>query len=328
MISFVSEDMVPVDSTFLKCEEELSFLSMDEYSMNNTFMGISYDPFVHSTTMTTTTTITDNIVSGDFNSMDECFQSYIEDHYAVLEDVKPLNYLDVYDNNNFIWNDHGNQKCDDHDEQLMMVMEINYGHGSSINLDKYCQYDDIINNNSSSNISYGTRTTSTISTITARATKFSKKCSNGSNSSVIEFEEIAKHFDMPITKAAKELKIGLTALKKRCRELNIERWPHRKIQSLKSLIHNVKELGLCGKDIEMLEEDKRMMEKMPELELSERAKRLRQACDGVGVRTWRRHLKSDTYRSSVLDVMSGVVGYTPPRRHLKHDFQMGSVLTP
>ncbi|KAK9093958.1 hypothetical protein Scep_025427 [Stephania cephalantha] len=209
--------------------------------------------------MTTTTTIMDNI-SGDFNSMDESFQSYIEDYYAVLEDVKPLNPLDVYNNNNndFIWNDH---------EQLMMVMEIN-GHGSSINHDKYCQ----------SKISYGTSTTTTT---TSRATKFSNKCSSGSNSSsssVIEFEEIAKHFDMPITKAAKELKIGLTALKKRCRELNIERWPHRKIQSLKSLIHNVKELGLSSKEIEMLEEDKRLMVKMPELELSERTKRLRQAC--------------------------------------------------
>lgn len=57
---------------------------------------------------------------------------------------------------------------------------------------------------------------------------------------VLEFDEIQKYFDVPITKAAKELKVGLTALKKRCRELNISRWPHRKIKSLTSLIHNIK----------------------------------------------------------------------------------------
>ncbi|XP_058008859.1 protein RKD4-like isoform X2 [Hevea brasiliensis] len=56
----------------------------------------------------------------------------------------------------------------------------------------------------------------------------------------LELEEIRKHFDVPITKAAKEMKVGLTVLKKRCRELKIMRWPHRKIRSLKSLINNVK----------------------------------------------------------------------------------------
>ncbi|XAR71618.1 hypothetical protein NMG60_11017981 [Bertholletia excelsa] len=94
----------------------------------------------------------------------------------------------------------------------------------------------------------------------------------------LEFEEIQKYFDVPITVAAKELNVGLTVLKKRCRELNIMRWPHRKIKSLKSLIHNVKELGLT-KEIEMLERQYgRMLEKLPELELTERTKRLRQAC--------------------------------------------------
>ncbi|KAM7499784.1 hypothetical protein LguiA_024198 [Lonicera macranthoides] len=90
-------------------------------------------------------------------------------------------------------------------------------------------------------------------------------------------EEIQKYFHVPITKAAKELKVGLTVLKKRCRELNIMRWPHRKIKSLKSLIHNVKELGLT-REVEMLEEHQRMLEQIPELELTERTKRLRQAC--------------------------------------------------
>ncbi|KAL0340962.1 UNVERIFIED_CONTAM: protein RKD4 [Sesamum radiatum] len=96
-------------------------------------------------------------------------------------------------------------------------------------------------------------------------------------SSGLKLEEIQKYFDVPITVAARELHVGLTVLKKRCRDLNITRWPHRKIKSLKSLIHNVKELGLTN-EIEMLEEHKRMVEKIPEMELTERTKKLRQAC--------------------------------------------------
>ncbi|KAK6926025.1 RWP-RK domain [Dillenia turbinata] len=98
-----------------------------------------------------------------------------------------------------------------------------------------------------------------------------------SNCARLEWDEIQKHFDVPISTAAKNLNVGLTVLKKRCRELNITRWPHRKIKSLKSLIHNVKELGLT-QEVEMLEEHKRMLEKVPEMELTERTKKLRQAC--------------------------------------------------
>lgn len=55
----------------------------------------------------------------------------------------------------------------------------------------------------------------------------------------IDFEEISRYFYVPITQAAKEMKVGLTLLKKRCRDLGIKRWPHRKMKSLDSLIHNV-----------------------------------------------------------------------------------------
>jgi hypothetical protein len=55
----------------------------------------------------------------------------------------------------------------------------------------------------------------------------------------IGFEEIRKYFYMPITRAAREMKVGLTVLKKRCRELGIVRWPHRKMKSLRALILNV-----------------------------------------------------------------------------------------
>lgn len=55
----------------------------------------------------------------------------------------------------------------------------------------------------------------------------------------ITLSELSQYFHMPITQAAKELKVGLTVLKKRCREFGIPRWPHRKMKSLESLIHNI-----------------------------------------------------------------------------------------
>lgn len=63
----------------------------------------------------------------------------------------------------------------------------------------------------------------------------------GQNSTrLLTKEEISKYFYMPISQAAKELNIGLTFLKKRCRELGILRWPHRKLMSIQALIKNVK----------------------------------------------------------------------------------------
>ncbi|KAM3319785.1 protein RKD4 [Capsicum chacoense] len=96
-------------------------------------------------------------------------------------------------------------------------------------------------------------------------------------SDMLELDEIQRYFHLPITEAAKKLRVGLTVLKKRCRELNVMRWPHRKIKSLQTLIHSVKEMGLTS-EVEMLEEHQRMVEKVPEMELTERTKKLRQAC--------------------------------------------------
>lgn len=62
----------------------------------------------------------------------------------------------------------------------------------------------------------------------------------GRSKSTLELHDIQKYFDVPISKAAKELKVSLTVLKKICRELNIKRWPHRKMKSLKSIIDSVK----------------------------------------------------------------------------------------
>mmetsp|Transcript_10011 Transcript_10011/g.30570 ORF Transcript_10011/g.30570 Transcript_10011/m.30570 type:complete len:661 (+) Transcript_10011:334-2316(+) len=52
----------------------------------------------------------------------------------------------------------------------------------------------------------------------------------------ISFDELAKHFHMPINDAAKELGICATVLKELCRRRGIQRWPHRKLKALDRLI--------------------------------------------------------------------------------------------
>ncbi|KAF6137653.1 hypothetical protein GIB67_020369, partial [Kingdonia uniflora] len=55
----------------------------------------------------------------------------------------------------------------------------------------------------------------------------------------LALDDLAKYFDLPILEASRNLKVGLTVLKRKCRELGIPRWPHRKIKSLDTLIHNL-----------------------------------------------------------------------------------------
>ncbi|KAL0416622.1 UNVERIFIED_CONTAM: protein RKD1 [Sesamum latifolium] len=90
---------------------------------------------------------------------------------------------------------------------------------------------------------------------------------------------ISQYFYMPITEAARELNVGLTLLKKRCRELGIRRWPHRKLISLQTLIKNIKEgEGNSKESIANLEKEKKQVEEVPDLQLEEKTRRLRQAC--------------------------------------------------
>ncbi|KAJ0236556.1 Protein RKD3 [Hirschfeldia incana] len=101
-------------------------------------------------------------------------------------------------------------------------------------------------------------------------------------------EDMKPYFKMPITKAAKELDVGLTVLKKRCRELGFCRWPHRKLTSIDGIITNLKDhLGKMEGDtnrsnlmnaLEILEAEKKMIEEFPDLEFEDKTKKLRQAC--------------------------------------------------
>ncbi|XP_050225952.1 protein RKD1 [Mercurialis annua] len=117
-----------------------------------------------------------------------------------------------------------------------------------------------------------------------------RKCKEKENKSItkdLTRQVISKYFYTPITQAAKELNVGLTLLKKRCRELGIRRWPHRKLMSVQTLIKNVQEMKKVQGDdneervreaIEILEREKKLLEEMPDMELEHTTKRLRQAC--------------------------------------------------
>ncbi|XP_010464626.1 PREDICTED: protein RKD3-like [Camelina sativa] len=106
-------------------------------------------------------------------------------------------------------------------------------------------------------------------------------------SSKLSREMMKQYFYMPIAKAAKELNIGITLLKKKCRELGIPRWPHRKLSSLNTLITNLKDSlrnteGETNKSklrnaLELLEMEKKMIEEVPNWEFGDKTKRLRQA---------------------------------------------------
>ncbi|KAK1369049.1 hypothetical protein POM88_035141 [Heracleum sosnowskyi] len=74
------------------------------------------------------------------------------------------------------------------------------------------------------------------------------RVAKGQNSTrILTKEEISKYFYMPITQDAKELNIGLTLLKKRCRELGIPR------SLLASFIlpssHNLRRIEFLSKDL-------------------------------------------------------------------------------
>ncbi|XP_026658339.2 protein RKD1-like [Phoenix dactylifera] len=121
-----------------------------------------------------------------------------------------------------------------------------------------------------------------------RGQKKMRKGERSREEKALTFEEVSRCFYMPITQAAKELNVGVTLLKRKCRKLGIPRWPHRKLKSLQTLIKNVKEHGgeegdvgdaqLVTSATAILEQERKLMEKEPAMQLEEKTKRLRQAC--------------------------------------------------
>ncbi|MED6133781.1 hypothetical protein PIB30_031444 [Stylosanthes scabra] len=100
--------------------------------------------------------------------------------------------------------------------------------------------------------------------------------------------DLVKYFDLPIVEASRSLNIGLTVLKRKCREFGIPRWPHRKIKSLDNLIHDLEEeakhqeskdkvvaMGMVKRQ-RMLECEKENIEKKPFMDIQTETKRFRQ----------------------------------------------------
>ncbi|KAK3224356.1 hypothetical protein Dsin_011381 [Dipteronia sinensis] len=103
----------------------------------------------------------------------------------------------------------------------------------------------------------------------------------------ISLNDLVKYFDLPILEASRNLKVGLTVLKKKCREFGIPRWPHRKIKSLDSLIHELQDVGQQQKDDEVavavvtkrqekLKEERESIERKPFMEIQTDTKKFRQ----------------------------------------------------
>ncbi|KAK9284798.1 hypothetical protein L1049_023975 [Liquidambar formosana] len=104
----------------------------------------------------------------------------------------------------------------------------------------------------------------------------------------IALEDLAKYFDLPIVEASRNLKVGLTVLKRKCREFGIPRWPHRKIKSLDGLIRDLQEEAerqrqenmaaamAVAKRQRMLESEKESIERKPFMEIQSETKRFRQ----------------------------------------------------
>lgn len=74
--------------------------------------------------------------------------------------------------------------------------------------------------------------------------KKKKKRTQSEHVAGLSLEDLSKYFGVPIVEASRRLHIGLTVLKKKCREFGIPRWPHRKIKSLDTLINDLQVLSL------------------------------------------------------------------------------------
>lgn len=149
----------------------------------------------------------DQEITGDIlSSFDANFSFFHEDKNINVIDAEPIQHFHGHDSSHYITNNVGNEVV----QSTVQILGDQFISSSSI---------------SRSNI---------------HEEMVIRRQTGRSKTGKLEMDEIQKCFDMPITKAAKELRVGLTVLKKRCRELNIMRWPHRKIKSLKSLIDNVK----------------------------------------------------------------------------------------
>lgn len=77
-------------------------------------------------------------------------------------------------------------------------------------------------------------------------------------------EQLEPLFDVPSKQAAKKLGISNNHLKRMCRRIGIERWPHRKIRSLKRLKERV-----SGSTVQTIEEEIARLKHEPNSDISD-----------------------------------------------------------
>lgn len=88
-------------------------------------------------------------------------------------------------------------------------------------------------------------------------------------------------YHLPISKAAKELGMGVTVMKKYCRRMGINRWPFRKLNSMAKLINSVQgTISANGQQVDTLDsllEEKKSIENDPSVKMRQQTKKLRQS---------------------------------------------------
>ncbi|KAJ4733599.1 Plant regulator RWP-RK family protein [Rhynchospora pubera] len=104
------------------------------------------------------------------------------------------------------------------------------------------------------------------------------KLSPRPNRNELKLEHVAQKFSLPIKEAARDLKVSVSTLKFRCRELGIPKWPYRKIQSLETLIETMLEIEPFGFHhmIGKVREEIEAIKLNPALEIKYETERLRQ----------------------------------------------------
>eukprot|EP00983_Pelagomonas_calceolata_P052580 1142905-Pelagomonas_calceolata.AAC.3 len=89
-------------------------------------------------------------------------------------------------------------------------------------------------------------------------------------------------YHLPINEAAAQLQVGVTVLKKFCRQHNVGRWPYRKLLSVDKLVRSVEEqseqdpagASYVIRELELLKQE---IYNDPEVQLDGKIKKLRQA---------------------------------------------------
>ncbi|KAG5178426.1 RWP-RK domain-containing protein, partial [Tribonema minus] len=77
-------------------------------------------------------------------------------------------------------------------------------------------------------------------------------------------ELLQSRFNTPLVDVAREFRVSLTMMKRLCRKLGIQRWPHRQIRSLDKLLFELEErisATTSARELSYLQEQVALLEK-------------------------------------------------------------------